>query len=55
MQVLSAYVKSIEDHGFMLHFGLPSFTGFMPKQNQSGNPIVYPAYTVCLQADLALG
>ncbi|KAH6781199.1 RIBOSOMAL RNA PROCESSING 5 [Perilla frutescens var. hirtella] len=33
--VLSAYVKSIEDHGFMLHFGLPSFAGFMPKQNQS--------------------
>lgn len=33
--VLSAYVKSIEDHGFMLHFGLPSFVGFMPAQNQS--------------------
>ncbi|KAK4392383.1 rRNA biogenesis protein RRP5 [Sesamum angolense] len=33
--VLSAYAKSIEDHGFILHFGLPSFTGFMPKHNQS--------------------
>ncbi|KAL0316910.1 UNVERIFIED_CONTAM: rRNA biogenesis protein RRP5, partial [Sesamum radiatum] len=33
--VLSAYAKSIEDHGFILHFGWPSFTGFMPKQNQS--------------------
>ncbi|PIN20215.1 rRNA processing protein Rrp5 [Handroanthus impetiginosus] len=33
--VLSAYVKSIEDHGFMLHFGLPSFAGFMQKQKQS--------------------
>ncbi|KAL2480440.1 RNA binding [Abeliophyllum distichum] len=33
--VLSAYVKSIEDHGFILHFGLPSFAGFMPKRNQS--------------------
>ncbi|KAL6540426.1 hypothetical protein OROMI_024309 [Orobanche minor] len=33
--VLSAYVKSIEDHGYILHFGLPSFTGFMPKDNQS--------------------
>ncbi|KAL8459787.1 hypothetical protein ACS0TY_031636 [Phlomoides rotata] len=33
--VLSAYTKSIEDHGFMLHFGLPSFTGFMPKLSQS--------------------
>ncbi|KAI3446386.1 hypothetical protein Pfo_003051 [Paulownia fortunei] len=33
--VLSSYVKSIEDHGFLLHFGLPSFAGFMPKHNQS--------------------
>ncbi|CAA0842788.1 Unknown protein [Striga hermonthica] len=33
--VLSAYVKSIEDHGFMLHFGLLSFAGFMPKDTQS--------------------
>ncbi|KAL6563943.1 hypothetical protein OROHE_005183 [Orobanche hederae] len=33
--VLSAYVKSIEDHGYILHFGLPSFAGFMPKDNQS--------------------
>ncbi|GER39943.1 RNA binding [Striga asiatica] len=32
--VLSAYVKSIEDHGFILHFGLPSFAGFMPKETQ---------------------
>ncbi|KAL3625500.1 hypothetical protein CASFOL_030954 [Castilleja foliolosa] len=34
--VLSAYVNSIEDHGFILHFGLSSFAGFMPKDNQSG-------------------
>ncbi|KAL6509109.1 hypothetical protein OROGR_023216 [Orobanche gracilis] len=33
--VLSAYVKSIEDHGYILHFGLPSFAGFMPKDNKS--------------------
>ncbi|KAG8367979.1 hypothetical protein BUALT_Bualt16G0128900 [Buddleja alternifolia] len=33
--VLSAYMKSIEDHGFMLHFGLPNFAGFMPKHNQT--------------------
>ncbi|XP_059646446.1 rRNA biogenesis protein RRP5 [Cornus florida] len=33
--VLTAYVKSIEDHGYILHFGLPSFTGFMPKNNQA--------------------
>ncbi|XP_052176477.1 rRNA biogenesis protein RRP5 isoform X2 [Diospyros lotus] len=33
--VLSAYVKSIEDHGYILHFGLPSFTGFLSKNNQA--------------------
>ncbi|KAK7278792.1 hypothetical protein RJT34_23828 [Clitoria ternatea] len=27
--VLTAYVKSIEDHGCILHFGLSSFTGFL--------------------------
>ncbi|KAL9264679.1 rRNA biogenesis protein RRP5-like protein [Drosera capensis] len=32
--VLTAYVKSIEDHGYLLHFGLPSFTGFLPKNSQ---------------------
>lgn len=37
LQVLSAYVKSIEDHGFILHFGLPTFAGFMSKPNQTGN------------------
>lgn len=34
--VLTAYVKSIEDHGYLLHFGLPSFTGFLPKNSQDG-------------------
>lgn len=29
--VLSANVKSIEDHGYILHFGVTSFTGFLPK------------------------
>lgn len=33
--VLSAYVKSIEDHGFILHFGCPHFAGFMSKQRKS--------------------
>ncbi|KAJ0028108.1 hypothetical protein Pint_36335 [Pistacia integerrima] len=33
--VLTAYVKSIEDHGYILHFGLPSFTGFLPKKSQA--------------------
>ncbi|XP_076905789.1 rRNA biogenesis protein RRP5-like [Bidens hawaiensis] len=35
--VLSAYVKSIEDHGYMLHFGVTSFTGFMQKGSKDGN------------------
>ncbi|XP_057422928.1 rRNA biogenesis protein RRP5 [Lotus japonicus] len=34
--ILAAYVKSIEDHGYILHFGLSSFTGFLPK-NISNN------------------
>ncbi|XP_022156044.1 rRNA biogenesis protein RRP5 isoform X2 [Momordica charantia] len=34
--VLTSYVKSIEDHGYILHFGLNSFTGFLPKTSQSG-------------------
>ncbi|PQQ21311.1 rRNA biogenesis protein RRP5 isoform X1 [Prunus yedoensis var. nudiflora] len=33
--VLTAYVKSIEDHGYILHFGLSSFTGFLPKNSQA--------------------
>ncbi|WCJ34083.1 rRNA biogenesis protein RRP5 [Euphorbia peplus] len=33
--VLTAYVKSIEDHGYMLHFGLPSLKGFLPKNSSS--------------------
>ncbi|KAG9134768.1 hypothetical protein Leryth_001080 [Lithospermum erythrorhizon] len=35
--VLSAYVKSIEDHGYILHFGIHPFTGFMAKNNQTDN------------------
>ncbi|XP_027363474.1 rRNA biogenesis protein RRP5 [Abrus precatorius] len=33
--VLAAYVKSIEDHGYILHFGLSSFTGFLPKNSSA--------------------
>ncbi|CAL5439115.1 unnamed protein product [Camellia sinensis] len=33
--VITAYVKSIEDHDYILHFGLPSFTGFMSKNSQA--------------------
>ncbi|KAL3841171.1 hypothetical protein ACJIZ3_025762 [Penstemon smallii] len=33
--VLSAYVKSVEDHGFLLHFGLTSFAGFMGSEGRN--------------------
>ncbi|KAL2998416.1 hypothetical protein AAZX31_09G097500 [Glycine max] len=33
--VLAAYVKSIEDHGYILHFGLPFFMGFLPKNSSA--------------------
>ncbi|XP_010317858.1 rRNA biogenesis protein RRP5 [Solanum lycopersicum] len=33
--ILSAYVKSAEDHGYIIHFGLPSFSGFMPKESEN--------------------
>ncbi|KAL2326887.1 hypothetical protein Fmac_020314 [Flemingia macrophylla] len=33
--VLAAYVKSIEDHGYILHFGLASFMGFLPKDSSA--------------------
>ncbi|GMH18742.1 hypothetical protein Nepgr_020583 [Nepenthes gracilis] len=32
--VLTAYVKSVEDHGYILHFGLSSFTGFLPRTRE---------------------
>ncbi|KAI3417734.1 uncharacterized protein J3R85_014181 [Psidium guajava] len=32
--VLSAYVRSVEDHGYILHYGLPSFTGFLQKASE---------------------
>ncbi|KAF3441966.1 hypothetical protein FNV43_RR15882 [Rhamnella rubrinervis] len=34
--VLTGYIKSIEDHGYILHFGLSSFLGFLPKNSQAG-------------------
>ncbi|KAF9598481.1 hypothetical protein IFM89_027915, partial [Coptis chinensis] len=34
--VLTAYVKSIEDHGYILQFGLSSFSGFLPRRNKDG-------------------
>ncbi|ONK63120.1 uncharacterized protein A4U43_C07F11620 [Asparagus officinalis] len=32
--VLTAQVKSVEDHGNILHFGVPLFTGFLPRSGQ---------------------
>ncbi|KAG1347685.1 putative rRNA biogenesis protein RRP5 [Cocos nucifera] len=34
--VLNAQIKSIEDHGYILYFGVSSFTGFLPKSEQDG-------------------
>ncbi|XP_020258376.1 rRNA biogenesis protein RRP5 [Asparagus officinalis] len=34
--VLTAQVKSVEDHGYILHFGVPLFTGFLPRSGQGG-------------------
>ncbi|KAG0474022.1 hypothetical protein HPP92_015879, partial [Vanilla planifolia] len=34
--VLTAQVKSVEDHGYILHFGVPSFRGFLPRINNGG-------------------
>ncbi|KAK9088291.1 hypothetical protein Scep_027373 [Stephania cephalantha] len=35
--VLTSYVKSIEDHGYIVNFGLPSFTGFLPRRSKDGD------------------
>ncbi|KAL5545605.1 hypothetical protein UlMin_005292 [Ulmus minor] len=35
--VITAYVKSIEDHGYILNFGLSSFTGFLPKNSENAS------------------
>lgn len=34
--VLTGYVKSVEDHGYILHFGLSSFMGFLPRKSEAG-------------------
>nr|BAC79783.2 putative pre-rRNA processing protein RRP5 [Oryza sativa Japonica Group]BAD31015.1 putative pre-rRNA processing protein RRP5 [Oryza sativa Japonica Group] len=38
-KVLTAQVKSIEDHGYILHFGVSSFSGFMPKADRESAKI----------------
>ncbi|XP_078180965.1 RIBOSOMAL RNA PROCESSING 5 isoform X4 [Carex rostrata] len=35
--VLTAQVKSVEDHGYILHFGPSAFGGFMPRKEGEGN------------------
>ncbi|KAF6168945.1 hypothetical protein GIB67_038442 [Kingdonia uniflora] len=37
--VLTAYVKSIEDHGYILHFGSSSFTGFLPRIEKDSSEV----------------
>lgn len=37
--VLIAQVKSVEDHGYILQFGVPSFSGFLPRTDDGGIPI----------------
>lgn len=38
--MLNAEVTSVEDHGYILHFGLTSFSGFLPKTAQEGNEVI---------------
>ncbi|XP_068652858.1 rRNA biogenesis protein RRP5 isoform X2 [Aristolochia californica] len=35
--VLSAYIKSVEDHGYILLFGSSSFSGFLPNNSKEGS------------------
>ncbi|PKA45582.1 30S ribosomal protein S1, chloroplastic [Apostasia shenzhenica] len=37
--VMVAQVRSVEDHGCILHFGVSSFTGFLPKMDEGGAEI----------------
>ncbi|WZY95790.1 rRNA biogenesis protein RRP5 [Brassica napus] len=37
--VVTASVKSVEDHGYILHFGLPSITGFIKKSNDGNQEL----------------
>lgn len=48
--VLTAYIKSIEDHGYILHFGLSSFTGFLPKNSQADSKEIQLSIGQLLQA-----
>ncbi|KAF8085254.1 hypothetical protein N665_0674s0019 [Sinapis alba] len=37
--VVTANVKSVEDHGYILHFGMPSITGFIKKSNDGNQEL----------------
>ncbi|MQM05855.1 hypothetical protein Taro_038668, partial [Colocasia esculenta] len=39
-KVLTAQVKSIEDHGYILHFGLSSVSGFLPESSQDDDKML---------------
>ncbi|XP_050380953.1 rRNA biogenesis protein RRP5 [Argentina anserina] len=48
--VLTAYIKSVEDHGYILHFGSSSFTGFLQKISQADGKEVQMSSGQLLQA-----
>ncbi|KAJ6839615.1 rRNA biogenesis protein RRP5 [Iris pallida] len=37
--VLTAQVKSVEDHGYILQFGVSSISGFLPRNGQDGGEL----------------
>lgn len=39
-QVLTAQVKSVEDHGYILYFGVSTFSGFMPKAGKGRHCLI---------------
>ncbi|CAN6171331.1 unnamed protein product [Urochloa humidicola] len=46
--VLTAQVKSVEDHGYILHFGVPSFSGFMQKADKENVKIEHRQLIQCV-------
>ncbi|CAL9060989.1 unnamed protein product [Musa banksii] len=50
--VLNAQVKSVEDHGYILFFGVSSFTGFLPKNERDGDQIFTGQIMQCVVKDI---
>ncbi|KAG9456393.1 hypothetical protein H6P81_000901 [Aristolochia fimbriata] len=44
--VVSAYIKSVEDHGYILLFGSSSFSGFLVKNSEEGTPEMHTGQLV---------